>query len=171
MRREGRTTTLSLTPAGSSSHARRATTDAQAALLLAREVLHYRPIDDLYEEWLARITELVSAGGALPRRPSRCLALQEWATRLRERIHHLSPKKTPWLQGARPLDVTHHIQRLHDKKEAAKKSLDLKKALPCFLHQHDKSASLHRHAKTPYCPWRQCAGTTKSKPSVSKGLR
>ena len=50
VRREGHTATPSLTPAGSSSHARRAPTDAQAALLLARELLHYRPVDDLYDE-------------------------------------------------------------------------------------------------------------------------
>ena len=48
--RDGRTTTTSLTPAGSSSHARRAPMDAHASLLLARELLHYRPVDDLYED-------------------------------------------------------------------------------------------------------------------------
>ena len=66
MQREGRTATPSLTLAGSSSHARRAPADAHAALLLARELLHYRPVDDLYDEWLARITELVSAAGGSP---------------------------------------------------------------------------------------------------------
>ena len=50
MQREGRNATPSLTPAASSSHARRAPTDAHAALLLARELLHYRPVDDLYED-------------------------------------------------------------------------------------------------------------------------
>ena len=61
VRRDGRTTTTtSLTPAGSSSHAPRAPMDAHASLLLPRELLHYRPVDDLYEDWLARITELVS---------------------------------------------------------------------------------------------------------------
>ena len=96
VRREGRTTTLSLTPAGSSSHTHRAPTDAHAALLLARELLHYRPVDDLYEEWLARITELVSAAAALPRCPSRCLALRHaWATLLGEHLRHLLPKKVP----------------------------------------------------------------------------
>ena len=40
--------------------------DAHAALLLARGLLHYRPVDDLYEDWLARITELVSAAGGSP---------------------------------------------------------------------------------------------------------
>ena len=77
MRRDGRTATPSLTPTALSSHARRAPTDAHAALLLARELLHYCPVDDLYEDWLARITELVSATGgspasslSLPRPPS-----------------------------------------------------------------------------------------------------
>ena len=66
VQREGRTATPLLTPAGSSSHARRAPADAHATLLLARELLHYRPVDDLYDEWLARITELVSAAGGSP---------------------------------------------------------------------------------------------------------
>ena len=44
VRQEVRTATPSLTPAASSP------TDAHAALLLARELLHYRPIDDLYED-------------------------------------------------------------------------------------------------------------------------
>ena len=66
VRREGRTATPSLTPAGSSSHARRARADAHAVLLLARELPHYRPVDDLYDEWLARITKLVSAAGGSP---------------------------------------------------------------------------------------------------------
>ena len=66
VRWEGRTATPSLTPAGSPSRDRRAPTDAHAALLLARELLHYRPVGDLYEDWLARITELVSAAGGSP---------------------------------------------------------------------------------------------------------
>ena len=66
VRREGHTATPSLTPTASSSHARRVPTDAHAALLLARELLHYRPIDDLYNEWLARITKIVSAAGGSP---------------------------------------------------------------------------------------------------------
>src|SRR3954464_2543723 len=58
VRRDGCTATPSLTPAGSSSHARRAPMDAHASLLLARELLHYHPVDDLYKDWLAHITEL-----------------------------------------------------------------------------------------------------------------
>ena len=69
-----------------------------------------------------------------------------------EHLHHLCPKMVPWLQGARPLDMTHRIQRPRDKKEAAKISLDLEKVLPCLLHQHDKTASLRRCAKTPCYP-------------------
>ena len=88
---------------------------------------------------------------------------------LRRCLRHLLPKKAPWLQGTRSLDKTHRIQHPRDKKEAAKKSLDLKKVLPSFLHQHDTTAS--RRAKTPCCPWRRCTGTTKSKPRVSKGPR
>ena len=50
-------------------------------------------------------------------------------------LHRLLPKKAPWLQGARPLDVTHRTQYPRVKKEATKKSLDLKMALAFFLHQ------------------------------------
>ena len=42
--------------------------DAHASLLLARELLHYRPVNNLYEDWLARITELVGATGGSPLR-------------------------------------------------------------------------------------------------------
>ena len=66
VRRDGRTATPSLTPAGSSSHARRAPTDAQAVLLMARELLSYHAVDDFYEDWLDRIAELVSAAGGSP---------------------------------------------------------------------------------------------------------
>lgn len=66
VRRDGHTATPSLTQAGSSFHARRACTDAQAALLMARELLRYRPVDDLYEDWLDRIAELVSTAGGSP---------------------------------------------------------------------------------------------------------
>ena len=77
-----------------------------------------------------------------------------------ERLHHHYPKMAPWRQGARPLGVTHRVWRPREKKEAAKKSLDLKKAPPCSLHRHDK---------TMYCLWRWCMGTIKSKPCNSKG--
>ena len=66
VRRDGRTATPSLTPAGSSSHACHTPADAQAMLLMACELLRYRPVDDLYEDWLDRIAELVSAAGGSP---------------------------------------------------------------------------------------------------------
>ena len=66
VQRDGRTATPSQPPTGSSSHAHRAPVDAQAALCMARELLRYRPVDDLYEDWLDRITELVSAARGSP---------------------------------------------------------------------------------------------------------
>ena len=80
--------------------------------------------------------------------------------RIRGYLSHLLPKKAPWLQGARLLDVTHRVQRPRGKKEAVKKSLGLEKAPPCSLHQRDKTAC---------CLWQWCAGTIKSKLRVSKG--
>src|SRR3954469_24073653 len=66
VRRDGRPAPPSLTPAGSSSHALRAPLEAQAALITANELLRYRPIDDVYEEWLDRVAELVRAAGGSP---------------------------------------------------------------------------------------------------------
>jgi len=40
--------------------------DAQAALLMARELLRYRSVDNLYEDWLDRIAELGSVAGGSP---------------------------------------------------------------------------------------------------------
>ena len=40
--------------------------EARAALIAANELLRYRPVDDVYEEWLDRVAELVrTAGGPL----------------------------------------------------------------------------------------------------------
>ena len=33
--------------------------EARAALIAANELLRYRPVDDVYEEWLDRVAELV----------------------------------------------------------------------------------------------------------------
>src|SRR3954468_3960138 len=66
VRQDGRTATPSLTPAGSSSHALRAPLEARAALIAENELLRYRPVDDVYEEWLDRIAELVRAAGGSP---------------------------------------------------------------------------------------------------------
>src|SRR3954462_10034936 len=59
VQRDGRTATPSLTPAGSSSRALRAPLEARGALIASNELLRYRPVDDVYEEWLDRIAELV----------------------------------------------------------------------------------------------------------------
>ena len=40
--------------------------DARAAFLKAHELLRYRPVDDLYKDWLDRIAELVRAAGGSP---------------------------------------------------------------------------------------------------------
>src|SRR3954465_11939433 len=59
VRQDGCTATPLLTPAGSSSRALRAPLEARAALIAANELLRYHPVDDVYEEWLDRVTELV----------------------------------------------------------------------------------------------------------------
>src|SRR3954470_11356610 len=66
VRQDGRIATPSLTPAGSSSRVLRAPMEARAALIAANELLRYRPVDDVYEEWLDRVTELVRAVGGSP---------------------------------------------------------------------------------------------------------
>ena len=40
--------------------------DARATLIAANELLRYRPVDDVYEEWLDRVAELVRAAGGSP---------------------------------------------------------------------------------------------------------
>ena len=40
--------------------------DARAALLMAHELLRYRLVDDLYEDWLDRIAELIRAAWGSP---------------------------------------------------------------------------------------------------------
>src|SRR3954471_17425351 len=66
VRQDGRTATPSLTPAGSSSPALHAPLEARAALIAANELLRYRPVNDVYEEWLDRVAELVRAVGGSP---------------------------------------------------------------------------------------------------------
>ena len=58
--------------ATASSLARRDPPEPQAALLMARELLRYRPAQAGYDAWLARVTELVDAAGDAPA-PSRSL--------------------------------------------------------------------------------------------------
>lgn len=145
---------------------------AQAALLLACELLHYCPVDELYEEWLARITKLISAAGGSPAlslllpRPPSCVGDAAQGV-----PPPPSPKKAPWIQGAQLLDATRRAQRPRGKKEAVKKSLGLKQALRCSLHQRGKTASLHQLTKTPRCHRRQRARTIKSRPRIYKKLQ
>src|SRR3954469_4698962 len=66
VRQDDRTATPSLTPSGSSSRALRAPLEARAALITANELLRYRHVDDVYEEWLDHVAELVRAAGGSP---------------------------------------------------------------------------------------------------------
>ena len=101
--------------------------EARAALIAVNELLRYRPVDDVYEEWLDRVAELVRAAGAPRRRPSLGLILsQPRATGLMACLHRLDPKTVPWHPGARLHGVIHHARRPRMKKEAAKKSFDRK---------------------------------------------
>ena len=80
-------------------------------LIAANELLRYRPVDDVYEEWLDRVAELVRATGALLRRPFRCTAPHPArVTKLRGRPNRLLLKKAPWLQGAWPLGGTRSVR-------------------------------------------------------------
>ena len=40
--------------------------DTRAALVMAHELLRYRPVDNLYEDWLDCIAELVRTAGGSP---------------------------------------------------------------------------------------------------------
>ena len=64
----------------------------RAALLAANELLPYRPVDDLYEEWLDRVAELVHAAGGSPV-PSLSLPPPELATG--DEAHGVPPPPLP----------------------------------------------------------------------------
>ena len=89
---------------------------------------------------------------------------------LKRCLRHLLPKKVPWLQGARPLDDTHCVQCLCEKKGAANKFLVPKKAHACSRHLCATTASLRQHAKTLRCSERRRVGISRSKPSINKDL-
>ena len=85
--------------------------EARAALITANELLRYRPVDDVYEEWLDRVAELVRAAGGSPalsvplhRTPPRA------GDEARRRPGRLLLKKMPWLQGAWPLGGTRSVR-------------------------------------------------------------
>src|SRR3954467_7029252 len=112
MRQDGRTATPSLTPAGSSSRTLRAPLEARAALIAANELLRYRPVDNVYEEWLDRVAELVRAAGGSPA-PSAPLR------RTPPRVGSEAPgayrppplQEDARIQGARPLGGTRSVRR------------------------------------------------------------
>ena len=140
--------------------------DARAGLL------RYRPVDDLYEDWLARITELVSAAGGsplpsllLPRPPSYAGGEEQ------EMPPPPPPQGGPWLQGAQAQGEILRVRRLRSKKGAAKRSLVPKKVLARSQHLRAKIASLHLHAKAPLCSKRRRAVIPMTKPSTSKRHR
>ena len=152
VRQDGHNATPSLNPAGSSSHARRAPVDAQAALCMARELLRYRHIDDLYKDWLDRIAELVSA---IPLDASPSASRRRrgpWSastTSAQDRV--LAPKR-------RPHGTTCRVRRPCKKREAAKKSLG---------HEKTPLRSQRHHGKTARrLQWR-CADPIKDKFSTS----
>ena len=136
VRQDGHTATPSLTPAGSSSRALRAPMEVRAALITANELLRYRPVDDVYEEWLDRVAELVRAAGGSPA-PSvplhRTAPRPARAMKLRRRPGRLLLKKAPWLQGEWPLGRTRSVRCQRGKSRAAKKSLARKKLPGCSL--------------------------------------
>ena len=90
--------------------------EARAVLIAANELLRYRLVDDVYEEWLDRVTELHCTAP----RPAR-------VTKLRRRPGRLLHKKAPWLQGAWPLGGTRSVRCQRSKSRAARKSLARKK--------------------------------------------
>ena len=107
--------------------------EARDALFATNEILRYRPVDDLYEEWLDCVAELVSAAGGPRRRPSLILTLSPpWPTRPKACLHHPSPKTVPWHQGVQPRRAIRHDRCPRAKREAAKKSHGREKLHPHF---------------------------------------
>ena len=107
---------------------------------MARELLRYRSVDDLYEDWLDRIAELVSAAGGSPA-PSLSLPRPTPAA---GDVAHGAPPPPLHRDGAlaprRPPGVTHRAGRPREKKEATKKSLGREKTPLRSLRHHGKTA-------------------------------
>ena len=108
--------------------------EARVALIAANELLRYRPVNDVYKEWLDRVAELVRAAGGSPA-PSVPLHRIRLArvTKLWGHPSRLLLKKAPWLQGAWPLGGTHSVRCQRGKSRAVKKSLARKKLPGRFL--------------------------------------
>ena len=123
--------------------------EARAALIAANELLRYRPVDDVYEEWLDRVAELVRAAGGSPA-PSVPLhgTPPRGAMKLRRHPGRLLLRTAPWLQGAWPLGGTRSVRCQRGKSRAAKNSLARKKLPGCSLLQHVATMLLLPHVKT-----------------------
>src|SRR3954464_1470306 len=171
VRQNGRTATPSLTPAGSSSRALRAPLEARAALITANELLRYRPVDDVYEEWLDRVAELVRAAGGSP-------APSAPPRRTPPRVGNEAPgafqppplQEAPWSQGAQLLGGTRSVKRQPSRNGAAKKSRD-RKRLPGRSQLRFAETPLRlRRVKTPGCSQLRRMGTHKAKLSLNQNL-
>ncbi|KAE8774148.1 hypothetical protein D1007_53575 [Hordeum vulgare] len=120
MQREGRTSKAS------SSHARLERVNAQATLLMARELLRYHPANVAYDAWLGCITEFITAAG-VAQAPSRLLCPLHHAMEmcLRERRHLLpctATRLSPDMTRARATRLMNHPHMPKKKKIAARSS-------------------------------------------------
>src|SRR3954466_14060555 len=171
VRQDGRTATPSLTPAGSSSRTLRAPLEARAALIAANEHLRYRPVDDVYKEWLDRVAELVHAAGGSPapsaplrRTPPRAgneapgayqpPPLQEDAMAPRR----MAPGRNPLRQA--PAQQERSCREVPRPQEAAR-------ALPAPARRDPAPAPA---PKTPRCSQLQRKGARKAKLSLNQSL-
>ena len=152
VRQDGRTATPSLTPAGSLSRALRAPMEARAALIAANELLRYRPVADVYEEWLDRVAELVCVAGGSPA-PS--VPLHRTPPRTGDEAP-AAPRPPPPQEGAMaPRRVAPGRNPLRQvpaqQEQSCKKSLARKELPGCSLLRHATTLLRLRHAKTPRC--------------------
>ena len=108
---------------------------------MARVLLRYRPVDDLYEEWLDYVAELVSAAWGSPA-PS--LSLPGPPPAAGDVAHEAPPLPLPQdsvLAPRRaPPGATHRVGRPREKKEASKRFPGRKKTLLRSRRHHDKTA-------------------------------
>ena len=139
--------------------------------IAANELLRYRPIDDLYEEWLDRVAELVRAAGGSPASSFLLHRAPPCAGKEAPGAPQPPPPQEGTLAPRRvALGGTRSIRRQRGKSRAAKKSLACKKLPGRSLLQHVATMFLLPHVKTPRCSQLQRVGTCKTKLSVTQGL-
>ena len=126
--------------------------EARAALIAANELLRYRPVDDLYEEWLDRVAELVRAAGGSPapsfslhRAPS-CAGNEAPG----------APQPPPPQEGAlaprRVAPGWNPLRPLPARQDQSCQEVPRSKKLPeCSLLRSITTTLLFQHAKTPRC--------------------